>query len=519
MKRMNNRRLAVLMAFHAMWGLVLWLSISKYGLGISTDSVHLLFGGLNLAEGRGLVSFDGSFLALWPPLYPMLLALIHLVSGLDIFVSANVLQAASFLGLSVCLSVLFLKIFPDNFLLALAANILSDVGVVVLAAFDIAGSDYVHLFFAMLLILLAGYYIESKSARILLAMSVVGTLAMFQRYLGIAAIATGAAVVFFFTDESLLRRIGRSLLMALSALPAGIWLFFTLPLTSRRAPISFADNFSWFSKSVLEWFLPAEAVKASLPVYTAWLWIVITGLILLVIFSPSRYRQFSFFAAPIAIYGMFYLLALFGTASITYFNKLGGRFLLPLYIPFVTLLILASGVLLRFANERKSKPLSRVVSVVVIGGLVVIAGSLLRITIPLAIASRATGAAGENAFNTKEWRENSVMNYWLEHQPQGEYVLFSNYPDAIAFYTWHGSSPSPRKFSGPYGKEEFPVTQYTSELFASGLDVYIIWIEPNAYSFFYPVEELGAIANIKPVFISKDGGIYNLKPVMNFWGW
>ena len=82
MKWTQKRKLAVLMIFHLLLGLFLWFSISKYGLGISTDSVHLLFASLNLSRGNGLFSFDGSFVSLWPPLYPMLLALIQLVSAI-----------------------------------------------------------------------------------------------------------------------------------------------------------------------------------------------------------------------------------------------------------------------------------------------------------------------------------------------------------------------------------------------------------------------------------------------------
>jgi hypothetical protein len=58
---MNYRRnLAALLAFHTAWAFVLWLSISKYGLGVSSDSVDYMFAGVNLVEGRGLVSYDGS---------------------------------------------------------------------------------------------------------------------------------------------------------------------------------------------------------------------------------------------------------------------------------------------------------------------------------------------------------------------------------------------------------------------------------------------------------------------------
>ena len=127
MKWIRENKLIVLMAFHAMWGMALWLSISKYGLGISTDSVHYLFAGLNLSRGDGPISFDGSYVLLWPPLYSTLLAIIHLATGLDIFVSSNVLQFIAFAVTSYCLSILFLKIFPDNFLFAVLGNILSDI--------------------------------------------------------------------------------------------------------------------------------------------------------------------------------------------------------------------------------------------------------------------------------------------------------------------------------------------------------------------------------------------------------
>ena len=511
MKLNDKQKLAVSMAFHLMWGAVLWLSISKYGLGISTDSVHLLFGGLNLAEGRGLFSFDGNFLALWPPLYSILLAGIHLIFGLGVFTAANLLQAASFLGLSACLSILFLKIFPDLFPLALAANILSDVGVVVLTTFDIVGSDYIHLFLAMLFVLLAGYYLESRSPRVLLAMSVTGTLAMFDRYLGIASIVTGVALVFFFTEDWR-ERILRSALMALSALPAGIWLWVTSPLVARREPIPFADNFSWFSKSIVEWFLPESIVESNAGIFIAILWIAIIGLMVLLFAFRTRYKVFSSFNTPVFVYGLFYLLALFGTASLAYYNKLGGRFLLPLYIPFLALLVVSAEVLLRLAGEISVQIWRRVAYFGVIGLLALTTFSLSSQTLSTILVSRDIGAAGENVFNTKDWHENRVMRYWLNHPPKGNYLLFSNYPDGVAFFTGHPAFSSPRKFAGPYSTDEISPDQYVSELFSSGMRVYIIWIEPNIYSHYYPVDELFAIAEIDTLYQSRDGGVYRLSP-------
>ena len=284
-------KLVTLMTFHMLWGLVLWFSISKYGLGISTNSMHLLFSALNLSQGKGLFSFDGSFVSLWPPLYPMLLAFIQLVTRFDPFVSATILQIIwLLLELHFAFRFLFLKIFPENFLLALAANILSDIGVVVLTSFDGVGSDYLHFFFLILFVLLAGYYIETKSPRTLLGMTVVGMLAMLDRYLGIAVIGTGVAIVFFSMTENWRQRMIRSSLMALSALPAGIWLY--AASTEYRGPESLADNFRWFSLSVLQWFFPIDSKQPHLWLYISILWLFIGAMIFFLFYFSRQYRNF-----------------------------------------------------------------------------------------------------------------------------------------------------------------------------------------------------------------------------------
>jgi hypothetical protein len=343
-------------------------------------------------------------------------------------------------------------------------------------------------------------------------MSAVGMLAMLQRYLGIAAIALGAVMIFFSSGGSLWQRMLRSVLMALSALPAVVWYLATSPWVSRRAPIGFVDNFSWFSKSILEWFLPAQLDNAHLTFSVAYPWIFIGGLVVLLFPFSQRTKALLSFATPLFVYAIMYVVALFGSASITYFNKLGGRFLLPLYIPFATLLVAAIGVSLQRAREFASPAMCRAISILLAGVLVAVAGGLLRISVPLVFQSHSDGVPDENAFNTRTWRESGVMEYWLKHQPEGGYLLLSNYPDGVAFYTSHDCYAAPRRFSGPYGKEEFPVAQYAPQLFSSGLDVYLLWIEPNAYPYYYGVHDLAPIAQIQPLFLSQDGGVYRLRP-------
>ena len=202
MEPSERNKFLALMSFHLLWGVVLWFSISKLGLGVSTDSVHLLFGGMNLAETGRLISFDGSPLLQWPPLYPVLLAGIRLATGIGAFGAAHLLQATAYVGLSICTSLLFLRIFPEDFALAVAGCVLADIGAVVVAGFDLVGSDYVHLFLVTLFLLLTAQYLDTSSPKAFVTMVLVGLLAMLDRYLGMAAIATGAVALLFLASGS-----------------------------------------------------------------------------------------------------------------------------------------------------------------------------------------------------------------------------------------------------------------------------------------------------------------------------
>ncbi len=498
------------MGFHLLWGLVLWFSISKLGLWLSTDSVHLLFAGLNFSEGHGLISFTGSPVLGWPPLYPLLLAAVHVLTGMDIFAAAHVLQALAFLGLSFCLSILFLRIFPGNFALAFAANLLSDIGVVIVLSFDLVGSDYVELFLVILAVLLTAESVHSGSPRTFVALSIVGMLAMLQRYLGIAAIGTAALSVLLLPKGKLSQRLLRSAVLGLSALPAGAWLLVASPFVSRRGPVPFIDNFRWFSQSIIQWFLPGVGLQENLWLYIVLLWLLVIGLVVLV--YRSRQNVLNSFAAPLLLFGLVYMLALFSSASIAYFNTLAGRFLLPMYVPFVGLLLLATQAVLDIAARHESPALRRAVTLGATGFLSIMGLLALGASAPVILQSHAGLPVDENAFNTMEWRSNSALLFWEDHKPAGDFLLFSNEPDGVAFYALHSCYPSPQQYSGPYGKVEFPVESYGDELFSSGQDVYLVWITSSQRNYYYQPEDLATIADVTTLFSGTDGAVYRLSP-------
>ena len=129
--------------------LVLFIT-AKYGVGVSGDSIDYLSTADNLIRYHRFVDYGNATYIYWPPLYPLVLAGISLVTGFDTFLVAGILNAILF-GLIVFLTgILFHRSFHDypmwTFLglliaftslpiLRIASNITSDPFFIVLILF------------------------------------------------------------------------------------------------------------------------------------------------------------------------------------------------------------------------------------------------------------------------------------------------------------------------------------------------------------------------------------------------
>jgi hypothetical protein len=498
---MNYRRnLAALLAFHVAWAFVLWLSISKFGLGVSSDSVDYMFTGVNLVEGRGLISYDGSPFYLWPPLYPMLIGFVHLF-GFKAFASAHIIQFPACALIAYLSSVLFLKIF-DNFALALLAAFLLAMGPVVISSFQMVGPDYLFILFPILLTLLIGNYADSQKAATLILIGLIASLGMLLRYIGYTLVLAGLLAVIRYSSGSALKRTLRTASVGLFAIPPGLWMLYTWMATSgqRRAPLALFDYIKQFTGGILEWVMTAPNYSDVNAWHLAVVWIPIMTFIVFAILLARRTSFFSPYTAPILAHGLLYTIFIFINASIAYFNRLNGRFLLPIYLPLVILVLLV-------IQHNRSRSFTR------LGVFLVILVTTLQLqrTVTL-MRDSVNGTIPYNAYNTREWNENAVLNYWKENLPRGDFILLSNYDAGVAFQTDHMTIASPRK-TEIYGTEIIPLSIYEDEIFQPSMETYLIWIEPNAYKHVYEPLELDPIAKIERLFKHKDGAVYRLTPV------
>ena len=172
----------------------LWLRTGEYGLGLTNDSLNYLAKAESIAEGKGLKDATGRPSLLTPPLYPLVLAGVSRL-GIEPVAAARLVNIAAF-GLMTLLVGLWLRRRVKYRVIAVAGAL------TVMAASPLVNAAsylWTETLF-VLLILLSLLQLEAFRQRPerklpLAAAAVCAGLAAVTRYMGIAAIVTGALLI------------------------------------------------------------------------------------------------------------------------------------------------------------------------------------------------------------------------------------------------------------------------------------------------------------------------------------
>ena len=174
--------------------LLIILGTSKYGPGISADSVAYMHAARSLAAGKGYVyfGFDAPFIQ-WPPLYPSLLAIAELL-GLDVATAANYLNAF-ILGLIIFIFGVWAAKnirYRIYVLWGLVALVFS---VPLLYVSRYVWSEPLFILLLLLFIIEVEKYIKTQKHGFLLLAAVFAALACMTRYIGVVLVLTGVVVI------------------------------------------------------------------------------------------------------------------------------------------------------------------------------------------------------------------------------------------------------------------------------------------------------------------------------------
>ncbi len=178
-------------------GMVLVLAREiRYGPALFPDSLEYLSAAQNFADGKGLINVKGDQMAMWPPLYPLLLAAAGGAAGIDLLDVAGPLNAVLF-GLTVFAAGRHLqRRLESRFAPAWACAVLAlSLPLTEEAAW--VESEPLFMALAALALIQADKFLSEGRTRSLVGAAAYGALACQARYIGVAVpVFTGLALLF-----------------------------------------------------------------------------------------------------------------------------------------------------------------------------------------------------------------------------------------------------------------------------------------------------------------------------------
>jgi hypothetical protein len=498
-------------------GLVL-VATSKYGAGVSSDAARNLSTADSLLQGKGLVDMVGEPLILWPPLYPLVLAGLSLVTKWSTFQSAwylNVLLYAVNVWLA---GWLLYRIFTGRTWYAAIGALIILLSRSSLKIHANVASEPLFETLMLLFFLDASAYLGDGSPRALWAMCALAALASIQRYLGVVLIGVAGMVVFSKEHARGIRRGLRAVLV--SALPLAGWIVLhNLPASGtlfgprELGAMLPLENISLSLTKILWWFAPRFAYLDWV-LLRPWIPLLGTALFLIAINTKAEWRMWLKALSGPAVWPallfsvIYFFLLAFTVVTADHLDLTSDRYYVVILPVIVALLLLTLDALVLSHLTRPRR-------VLLYGAIVLGALWFAYPVYSLQAYLRQAVVQGEptnyNIANSASFREMSLVKAAqpiLDQDPHA--VIYSNYLNIVWFIYHHPVEALPyENASLPRAQRLIALQQnYPGWPDHSG---YIIWFTPNQYHHIVAPDELVTIADLNLLFEDKTGQIYALR--------
>ncbi len=501
-------------------GLVLiLLTTSKYGAGVSSDAARNLSTADNLLAGKGFVDMLGSPFVLWPPLYPLVMAGISLISGWTTFQAAWYLNVALY-AVNIWLSGwLLYRVFPDKLVYAVAGSLMILLSRSTLRIYANVASEPLFATFMLLFFYAAARYLQDTARMMLWAMFILAGLATLQRYLGITLFGVGVVVVF-------VKERGRGVLHAvlpavISALPIAAWAIgHNIPISG--APFGPRDlgemlplqNISLSLTKILWWFIPRLSFTDPLVLHPS---IVIVALLLLLLVLNKRsdwmgwlrsLRDSYLWPAMLFSVAYFFLLA-FTVVTADHLDLTSDRYYV-IILPAVIALLFVTLDTLVLRHLRGPRPLATyALPTLLLLWFAYPAYSVQAYVREALVRGEPTTYNIANSSLFRDMKVVKVAELILAGDPNA--VVYSNYINIVWFIFKHPvrALPFQDQTKTPEQRLVDLERDYAGWPREGG---YIIWYTPNQYHHIADPSELAAIAHLQLIYQDKTGQIYKVDP-------
>lgn len=484
---------AVILAF--IGGALVLFGTSRYGIGLSPDSVNYVHCARHLAMGEGFQTLNNGHFVEWPPLYPLILSVAGFL-GIDPLVGAHWVNAVLYALLILAAHHLFRQHIEQHALVV--AGTISAVFCMHVVSFTLmAWSETLFALMVVLFSIQLNDAVRMPAKRAFSGALLWVVLASLTRYVGVALIAAGVAAILVFQNRPIKQRLKQAMLfLVASALPIALWMLRNW---------WFGDGFAGQRTSAMV-SLP-EAMMSTLHVLSVWMapptaafgWrmillaFVVGGLSWIafarrihVISAGSDDRSLG---VLITVFGL-YVTAIVFISGITSVDILPFRYLSVVYIPGICILFSMFSRLRR--HGACVQKIGRWVSIGLFVPWFLYLSSGLYFLLHTAIWDGAGGYA------SNKWQRSATLQYLKSHPLRG--VIYSNGVDAL--YILNGQTGH----QIPHADRADPAWCGDHQ---EGEQPYLVWFNAIDWrTYMATPDQLGAYFTLLPHRRFSDGAIY-----------
>ena len=492
-------------------GLILWLT--PFGAGISPDSAEYIAGAKSLFAGKGYIAY-GKPETHFPPLYPFFISLFNTIQN-NPAQAARILNALLF-GLNMGLiGWILYSTLGRHYLTNICAWLIILTFPSHLRIYTMAWSEPLFISFSLVCLLSLMAYISKPSLLWLLTSALAISLAPVTRYIGLAFLPAGLAVVLWGgRDLKLVQRFRHILIWGfIACTPIGLLLVrntITTGLLTDRSlvfhPLSMNQLKSYTQRTLPflrnlqlpDWLIPALMIIAA--------GILLCGLGLLIKrywkVIPWRPIGFFLFDFPYFIFIVCYMIFLAGSRF--FFDastQLEARILSPVFV-FLLMGIISA---IWIVSNRNLKP-------AIWTGFLILVLVFTAIQTPQTVQFALNLQKDGQGYSSIQWRGSRTIAF-LGNYPE-KLTIYSNGPDAIEYLIGKSALALPVKIN--------PTTAETNTLYEEQVNTLCTDIQENhslltildgiKWRPYQPtIEELLAACSLTVLQQFDDGTIYTTK--------
>lgn len=490
--------------------LLVWLATSSYGPGLSTDGARYLSTADNLAAGGGLIDYLGLPLVNWPPLYPLLLAGLKLLTGLDVFAVGQALNIIAF-GAIIFLSGLFFeRILPGSWGFAVIASLIVASSLPLIEVSANIASDPLFLVCVLLFLLTAQRYLADRNRRSWWGMALLAIIGCFLRYAGLALILSGGLVILWAWRREWQRALveGAAFVTAAGAPIAAFAVLHNLPATGTllgaHRPSIAGTNFVFLFEKMAGWFLPQSWVGGFIGL------LVFAGAVAGLVAASNQPRREAWLArmqsptlfAAVA-FALVYGSVLVFSISTSEHQVAGSQRIHAILLP--VFLVLA-GSAAQLLPPIRSRGIRNVLFVVFILWLLL---PLYRVQAYVRASMEHGDVSYYNLYNTRTLRQSDIVAHLTTLEFSGGERIYSNNEGAAWFYLRRRIWRLPR-YDAEAGQTLADALANFDGWPAADENATLVWFERELdYKEMVPTpEEMQPYIRLTPTFTGRHGDVY-----------